>query len=78
MFKEKAQAIAHISRSQHYLSQPMSWSPGIEKAKDERSRLWREMIALQEEIDWISYAMYGLIRFENPAAAIGVLDTDHP
>jgi hypothetical protein len=50
----------------------------VEKAKDERSRLWREMVALQEEIDWISYAMYGLIRFEDPATGIGVLDTDHP
>jgi len=36
-------------------------------AREERERLRREMIALQEEMDWLVYAAYGLIAEDHPA-----------
>jgi hypothetical protein len=39
-----------------------------EKAQSIRERLRAEMIALQEEMDWLVYAAYGLLREDHPAA----------
>jgi len=49
-----------------------------EKAKRERERLRREMIALQEEMDWLVYAAYGLLPQDHPAVGLGVMDAVHP
>jgi hypothetical protein len=48
------------------------------KAKEERERLRRKMIALQEEMDWLVYAAYGLLPQDHPAAGSGVMDAVHP
>jgi hypothetical protein len=48
------------------------------KAKDVRERLRREMIALQEEMDWLLYAAYGLLPQDHAAVGLGVMDADHP
>jgi hypothetical protein len=48
------------------------------KAKEERERLRREMIALQEEMDWLVYAAYGLLPQDHPAVALGAVDAVHP
>ena len=48
------------------------------KAKEERERLRREMIALQEEMDWLVYAAYGLLPQDHPAVGLGVIDQAHP
>lgn len=48
------------------------------KAKEERERLRREMIALQEEMDWLVYAAYGLLPQDHPAVGLGVMDAVHP
>jgi len=48
------------------------------KAKGERERLRREMIALQEEMDWLVYAAYGLLPQDHPAVGLGVMDVAHP
>ena len=48
------------------------------KAKEERERLRREMIALQEEMDWVVYAAYGLLPQDHPAVGLGLMDAEHP
>jgi hypothetical protein len=48
------------------------------KAKEERERLRREMIALQEEMDWLVYAAYELLPQDHPAVGLGVMDAAHP
>jgi hypothetical protein len=48
------------------------------KAKEERERLRREMIALQEEMDWLVYAAYGLLPEDHPVVGLGVMDAVHP
>ena len=48
------------------------------KAKEERARLRREMIALQEEMDWLVYAAYGLLPHDHPAVGLGVMDAVRP
>ena len=48
------------------------------KAKEVRERLRREMIALQEEMDWLVYAAYGLLPHDHPAVGLGVMDAVHP
>ncbi|MGO9275425.1 MAG: DUF7008 domain-containing protein, partial [Terriglobia bacterium] len=48
------------------------------KAKEERERLRRGMIALQEEMDWLVYAAYGLLPEDHPAIGLGVMDAAHP
>ncbi|MBZ5515740.1 MAG: hypothetical protein LAN62_13040 [Acidobacteriia bacterium] len=48
------------------------------KAKEERERLRREMIALQEEMDWLVYAAYDLLPQDHPAVGLGVMDAVHP
>jgi hypothetical protein len=48
------------------------------KAKGERERLRREMIALQEEMDWLVYAAYGLLPEDHAAVGLRVMDADHP
>lgn len=48
------------------------------KVKEERERLRREMIALQEEMDWLVYAAYGLLPQDHPAVGLWVMDTMHP
>lgn len=48
------------------------------KAKEERERLRREMIALQEEMDWLVYAAYGLLPQDHLAVGLGVMDAVHP
>ncbi len=48
------------------------------KAKEERERLRRGMIALQEEMDWLVYAAYGLLPQDHPAVGLGVMDAAHP
>jgi len=47
-------------------------------AKKERERLRREMIALQEEMDWLVYSAYGLLPQDHPAVGLGVMDAAHP
>jgi len=48
------------------------------RAKEELERLRREMIALQEEMDWLVYSAYELLPQDHPAAGIGVMDAAHP
>jgi hypothetical protein len=48
------------------------------KAKEERERLRREMISLQEEMDWLVYAAYRLLPQDHPAVGLGVMDAVHP
>jgi len=48
------------------------------KAKEERERLRREMIAFQEEMDWLIYSAYGFLRQEHPAVGLGTVDAEHP
>jgi hypothetical protein len=48
------------------------------KAKEERERLRREMIALQEEMDWLVYSAYGLLSQDHPAVGLGAMDAVHP
>lgn len=55
-------------------------SKGLQTAQNayiaERERLRREMIALQEEMDWLVYAAYGLLPVNDPA--IGNITTPEP
>jgi type I restriction-modification system DNA methylase subunit len=48
------------------------------KAGEERERLRREMIALQEEMDWLVYSAYGLLPQDHPAVGLGAMDAVHP
>lgn len=48
------------------------------KGKEERERLRREMIALQEEMDWLVYSAYQLLPEAHPAVGLGVMDAVHP
>ncbi|HEV2378927.1 MAG TPA: hypothetical protein VG206_03915 [Terriglobia bacterium] len=48
------------------------------KAREERERLRREMIALQEEMDWLLYAAYGLLPEDHRAVGLGVMNAAHP
>jgi hypothetical protein len=48
------------------------------KAREERERLRREMIALQEETDWLVYSAYQLLPQAHPAVGLGVMDGVHP
>ena len=41
-----------------------------ERVRSERERLRLEMIARQEEIDWLVYALYGLLSQDHPAVQI--------
>lgn len=36
----------------------------------ERGKLLREMVALQEEIDWVTYASYGLLKPDDPSVGL--------
>jgi hypothetical protein len=36
----------------------------------ERDKLLKEMISLQEEIDWVTYASYGLLQSDDPAVGL--------
>jgi Eco57I restriction-modification methylase/uncharacterized protein DUF7008 len=47
-------------------------------AKEERERLRREMIALQEEMDWLAYAAYGLIQANHESVGLGIMETERP
>lgn len=47
-------------------------------AKEERERLRREMIALQEEMDWLAYSAYGLLPQDHPAVGLGAVDAENP
>jgi hypothetical protein len=46
------------------------------RAQEIREKLRREMIARQEEMDWLVYAAYGLIAEAHPAAASLMADVD--
>src|SRR5207244_3584317 len=46
------------------------------RAQEIRDKLRREMIARQEEMDWVVYAAYGLIDEAHPAAASLTADVD--
>ncbi len=48
------------------------------KAKEERGRLQLEMIALQEEMDWLTYAAYGLLNHDHPAVGLALMDASRP
>jgi len=48
------------------------------RARGERERLRREMIALQEEMDWLVYAAYELLPQDHPAVGLGAMDAVHP
>ena len=48
-----------------------------EKAKDQRHKLIREMVSLQEEIDWYVYAACGLIPLNHSALGIGVFSIEN-
>lgn len=41
-----------------------------EKARIERSHIRKQMIAVQEEVDWLTYAAYGLIPLDHRAVGI--------
>lgn len=45
------------------------------KAKEERERLRQEMVALQEEMDWLTYAAYGLLGLDHAAVGHGLMDS---
>jgi hypothetical protein len=47
-------------------------------AKEERDRLRREMIALQEEMDWLVYVTYGILREDHEAAGLRIMDPRRP
>lgn len=47
-------------------------------AKEERTRLRREMIAIQEEMDWLLYAAYGLLLPSHEAVGMEVMSAIHP
>ena len=49
-----------------------------EKARNEGSRLINEMVALQEEIDWVTYAACGLIPVDHSALGIGIFPIERP
>lgn len=65
-----------------FLTQPFDTARDLlvlkAKAKEERDSLRREMIALQEEMDWLVYAAYGLLPQDHPAVGFGVMDAVHP
>jgi len=48
------------------------------KIKGERERLHLEMMALQEEMDWLVYSAYGLLPQDHPAVGLGIMDAEHP
>jgi hypothetical protein len=63
------------------LDAPFSSTNDLEKnfasAQEIREKLRREMIARQEEMDWLVYAAYGLIGEDHPAAqTLAASDTD--
>lgn len=37
-------------------------SKRLEQFKQRENNIWREMISLQEELDWYAYALYGLVK----------------
>lgn len=41
-------------------------------ARDQREQLWAEMVARQEEMDWLVYAAYGLLPEDSPAVQVEV------
>jgi hypothetical protein len=47
-----------------------SLSSAYARVRDERERLRIEMIARQEEIDWLVYGLYGLLSEEDPAVQV--------
>ncbi len=56
------------------VGKPFSTAEELKQAYDrvvaERERLRSEMIALQEEMDWLVYAAYGLLPEDHPAAQV--------
>jgi hypothetical protein len=48
------------------------------RAKEERERLRQEIIALQEEMDWLTYAAYGLLDRDHAAVGMALMDARRP
>jgi Eco57I restriction-modification methylase len=48
------------------------------ESNEERQRLRREMIALQEEMDWLVYTAYGLLPLDHPAVGLRAMDAVRP
>jgi len=75
-------ALPSYTPSHPVISQPFDSTQELlafkAKAKEERERLRREMIAIQEEIDWLVYATYGLLSEDHPAVGLGAMDAGHP
>jgi len=75
-------ALAGYATPHRFIEQPFGSAQELlalkAKAKEERERLRREMIALQEEMDWLVYAAYELLPQDHPAVGLGVMDAVHP
>jgi hypothetical protein len=48
-------------------------SERFQKAQDTRERLRAEMVTLQEEMDWLVYAAYGLLPTDHPAVSVAAV-----
>jgi len=51
---------------------------GAADLRRKREQQRRQMIALQEEMDWSAYAAYGLLPRDHPAVGVELLDPAHP
>jgi hypothetical protein len=75
-------ALSGYIPSHPLIAQPFDTAPELAalkaRAKGERERLRREMIALQEEMDWLVYSAYELLPQDHPAVGLGAMDAAHP
>ena len=56
----QAQSLAKLDPAAVLGERPPSPAQALEAAKDQADSIWRQMIALQEELDWCVYYLYGL------------------
>ena len=73
----KGYVAAHPQISTPFES-PNDLTQNKERARTERARLIRELMSLQEEIDWIIYAVCGLIPENDDTLGFGLFEVDHP